>query len=63
MGHCKQVAGVGSRPSNPAKALHELVRYRTQRNRNLRELKNLNSIALEDIGLFEYTREQIVRSN
>ena len=61
MGQFKGLAVVGSSLATPVKTLRELVKQRTQRNRNLTELKNLNSFLLEDIGLFECTREQFVR--
>jgi hypothetical protein len=46
---------------NPIHVLLDMVKRRARKNRNLTELKKLNPVFLEDIGLFEYTRAQIVR--
>lgn len=62
MGQMKQMAGIGSFRANPVSTLCELVRNRFKRNANLAELKGLDAASMEDIGLFEYTREQIVRA-
>ncbi len=63
MGQINSFSIAGLRLRNPVKALHDAVKDRAERKQHLSELKNLNAFFLEDIGLFEYTRSQILRSN
>jgi uncharacterized protein YjiS (DUF1127 family) len=59
----RQIAILGERVGSSVFALFGLVRHRGQRNRNLAELKTLDAQRLQDIGLTEDARAQIMRSD
>ena len=51
----------GERPGiRPGHGLLEMVRHRSRRRRNLAELRALDSCRLQDIGLSEAARAQII---
>ena len=48
------------RTARPGHGLLEMVRHRSRRRRNLAELRALDTCRLQDIGLSEQGRSQIV---
>ncbi|MEM9332262.1 MAG: hypothetical protein AAGA53_13120 [Pseudomonadota bacterium] len=62
MSYRTRVSGFRSFLSGPLTATREMVRDHRQRKRNLAELQNLDNFLLEDAGMFEYAREEMIRS-
>ena len=46
----------------PVAATRRMIKDQSQRRRNLAELQNLDNFLLEDAGMFEYAREEMIRS-
>ena len=46
----------------PVSATRRMIKDQSQRKRNLAELQNLDNFLLEDAGMFEYAREEMIRS-
>ncbi|MGI9352359.1 MAG: hypothetical protein ACR2O3_12410 [Rhizobiaceae bacterium] len=46
----------------PVSATRRVLRRHSQRKKNLAELQNLDHFLLEDAGMFEYAREEMIRS-
>ncbi len=63
MGIQRQFPIRGKRPVGPVSTLIESVRQRRVRSRNLAELGALDGNRLQDIGLTEQGRAQIICSN
>jgi uncharacterized protein YjiS (DUF1127 family) len=63
MGIQRQFPIRGKRPVGPVSALIESVRQKRVRSRNLAELGALDGSRLQDIGLTEQGRAQIIFSN
>ncbi len=58
-----QVPIRGKQSAGPVSALFESVRQRRARSRNLAELRALDGTRLQDIGLSEQGRTQIICAN
>ncbi len=56
----RQIPIHSKRSASPVAALFELVRRRRARRRNLAELGALDGLHLQDIGLSEHERAQII---
>lgn len=48
--------------SGPVSLTRRMMQDHAQRKRNLSELQNLDNFLLEDAGMFEYAREEMIRS-
>ncbi|MEM9277478.1 MAG: hypothetical protein AAGA76_02775 [Pseudomonadota bacterium] len=55
-------SGFRSLLSGPISATRRMMQDHAQRKRNLAELQNLDNFLLEDAGMFEYAREEMIRS-
>ena len=56
----RQIPARSQRSAGPVAALFELVRQRRARSHNLAELGALDGLHLQDIGLSEHERAQII---
>ncbi len=63
MGIQRQFPIRGKRPVGPVSALFDSVRQRRARSQNLAELRALDGTRLQDIGLSEHGRAQIICAN
>ena len=63
MGTQRRFAILSEQVGGPVSALFGLFRHWGQRSRNLAEFKTLDADRLQDIGLTEHARAQLICSN